>query len=166
MGRSRGTCLAGLRTEAPCAVGGVTSVTPSAGGLSLCSFPHGAPLFPTLSPKPPVCFPSQWSPDSGSGAARSCPACPGSSAVTGPSGTRPYPPGGARGYWTREMAVGQQDMQKTRLAGESAHAGREQDGGTRGDWGWAGQGCLPAGRPHTSPVVRRMWSRQTVCPSK
>lgn len=38
--RSRGTCLVGLRTGAPRAVGGGTSVTPSMGGLSLCSLPH------------------------------------------------------------------------------------------------------------------------------
>ena len=41
------------------------------------------------------------------------------------------------------MAIVQQDMQKTSLAGEGAHAGREQDGGTRGERGWVGAG-LPA----------------------
>ena len=57
MGRSRGTCLAGLRTEAPCAVGGVTSVTPSAGGLSLCSFPTELPYFRLCPPNPRSVFP-------------------------------------------------------------------------------------------------------------
>ena len=32
-------------------------------------------------------------------------------------------------------------------------------GESRGTVCGLGQGCLPAGRPHASPVVRWMWSR-------
>ena len=55
------------------------------------------------------------------------------------------------------MAIVQQDMQKTSLAGEGAHAGREQDGGTRGSLPpWS---CL-ASRSHPLPLVTFMLETQ------